>query len=86
MVAPQKIADKIVAEIFKWYEKTPFPSDIANQMAHNRQFPVEKYKSTLPFPQVITKSPLCHISVKDGSMIEMDRRDGEEREHTVRGR
>jgi Putative redox-active protein (C_GCAxxG_C_C) len=63
MVAPQKIADKIVAEIFEWYEKTPFPSDIANQMAHRRQFPVEKYKSTLIFPQVITKSPLCHISV-----------------------
>lgn len=63
MVAPQKIADKIVSDLFEWYEQTAFPSDIANQMAHNRQFAVDKYKSTRILPQVITTSPLCHISV-----------------------
>ncbi len=63
MVTPMDDAKKIIGEIYAWYEQTPFPSDMANQLAHNRQFQVKKYKSSDILVQTVANSPLCHISV-----------------------
>ena len=63
MVTPMDDAKKIICEMFAWYEQTPFPSDIANQKAHNKQFPVDKYKSSDILVQTVAESPLCHVSV-----------------------
>lgn len=63
MVTPKDDAKKIIEEMFAWYEQTPFPSDIANQKAHKKQFLVEKYKTSDILVQTVANSPLCHVSV-----------------------
>lgn len=63
MIAPKKTAKKMFHELCAWYEQSPFPSDIANKMAHERLFPVEKPKSTAILPQTVSRSVLCHVSV-----------------------
>lgn len=54
---------KITNELMAWYGTTPFPSDIANRYASNREYLVEQYKSDAVLPTTISQSPLCHVSV-----------------------
>jgi len=63
MVCDKKTAFKLVDQLFSWYEATPFPSDISNNLAHEKKFLVDKYKSTKILKQTVSKSQLCHISV-----------------------
>lgn len=50
-------------KLFRWYEKTPIPSDISNKYATEHQFLVPKYKTDKPLPQSVSDSVLCHVSV-----------------------
>ncbi len=50
-------------KLLRWYEKTPFPSEISNEYAVNHQFLVPKYKSDKSLPQSVANSVLCHVSV-----------------------
>lgn len=63
MVTPHDVANKMTLDIFGWYESTPLPTDITQQLAHQKKFPVEEYESTEIFHQTIANSPLCHISM-----------------------
>lgn len=63
LVAGKKEGKGIVHDIYRWYEQTPLPSDITQNMANQKKFPVEKYKSTEIFKQTTAGSAICHISV-----------------------
>jgi hypothetical protein len=54
---------EISRRLLRWYERTPFPSDISNDYAVNHEFFVPSYKSDKPLPQSVANSVLCHVSV-----------------------
>ncbi len=64
LVCSNDTAKKVIMDIYNWYETTSLPSDITQQMAHDKKFPVEKYKNTDIYEPTIANSPLCHISVE----------------------
>ncbi len=57
------LAKAFTRKLFRWYEKTPIPSDISNEYAATHQFLVPKYKTDKPLPQSVSESVLCHTSV-----------------------
>ena len=59
------LAKEFTRKLFRWYEKTPIPSDISNEYAAKHQFLVPKYKSDKPLPQSVAGSVLCHVSVSN---------------------
>lgn len=63
LVVEAEDAKKIIGELLGWYTQTPFPSDLSNEYATNKQFLVEEYKSDQVLAQSISASPLCHVSV-----------------------
>ncbi len=57
------VAKEFTRKLFRWYEKTPIPSDVSNEYASTHQFLVPKYKTDKPLPQSVAESVLCHASV-----------------------
>ncbi len=57
------LAKEFTRKLFRWYEKTPIPSDTSNEYAVTHQFLVPKYKTDKPLPQSVSESVLCHTSV-----------------------
>lgn len=62
-----KLAKKIIRMLFRWYEETAFPTDLANERAVSGKFVVagEVIKPKWPhkLPSVKCESPLCHVVV-----------------------
>lgn len=54
-------ASAIISELFGWYTKSTFPSDISNTYAQAHVFLVDRNDKVLT--QNVSGSPLCHVSV-----------------------
>jgi putative redox-active protein with C_GCAxxG_C_C motif len=61
LVVDRANSTAIIGELFGWYTKASFPSDISNDRAIRHTFLVNRYDKTLL--QTIAGSPLCHTSV-----------------------
>ncbi len=56
LVLPEKEADKVINELYAWYEYSELPNYI----------PKKPVKADLnPFPKSVANSPLCHVSVSN---------------------
>lgn len=65
LVTDKATAKKIVSDLLAWYSQTPFPSEKSNEYASAHTFLVAEYKSDKVFPQSVSNSPLCHVSVTE---------------------
>ena len=63
LVTQSPDTNKIITELWGWYDETMLPSDTANQFATDGRYLVHNYDDALP--QNISGSPLCHVSVTE---------------------
>jgi hypothetical protein len=61
IVTSRTAASSIINELFGWYTKAIFPSDLSNDYAQHGMFLLNKVAA--PLKQTISGSPLCHASV-----------------------
>jgi hypothetical protein len=61
LVVDRTNTNAIVSELFGWYTRVPFPSDISNDYATKKMFLVNRNDKALL--QTVSTSPLCHASV-----------------------
>ena len=61
LVVDRTNATAIISDLFGWYTKVQFPSDVSNDLGERRAFLVNRYDKRLL--QTVAGSPLCHASV-----------------------
>jgi hypothetical protein len=59
----KKDMEELGRVLLRWYEVTPFPSKIMNELAVRHELLPPKLKYPGPLPQSVSHSVLCHVSV-----------------------
>ena len=63
VIKEKKDLTELGRALLRWYEVTPFPSDIMNELAVKGELLPPKLKYPGALPQSVSHSVLCHVSV-----------------------